>query len=50
MVILGSSLLNNSVKLVTKVLANRLQKFIRRVVHQNQYGLIKGRSVFGLVF
>jgi hypothetical protein len=39
------SLLNNSVKLVTKLLANRLQRVILRVVHQNQYEFIKGRSI-----
>jgi hypothetical protein len=39
------SLLNNSIKLLTKLLANRLQRFISRAVHQNQYGFIKGRSI-----
>jgi hypothetical protein len=39
------SLLNNSIKLLTKLLANRLQKVILRSVHQNKYGFIKGRSI-----
>jgi hypothetical protein len=32
------SLLNSSIKLITKILANRLQKVILQVIHQNQYG------------
>jgi hypothetical protein len=32
------SLLNSSVKLITKLLANRLQAYITRLVHKNQYG------------
>jgi hypothetical protein len=39
------SLLNNSVKLLIKLLANRLQSVILRIVHQNQYCFIKGRSI-----
>jgi hypothetical protein len=39
------SLLNSSIKLITKVLANRLQKVILRVVHQNQYGFIRNRNI-----
>jgi hypothetical protein len=39
------SLLNSSIKLITKILANRLQKVILRVVYQNQYGFIKSRSI-----
>lgn len=39
------SLLNSSFKLITKVLANRLQKVIRSVIHKNQYGLIKSRTI-----
>lgn len=34
------SLLNSSVKLVTKILANRLQPIITSLVHKNQYGFI----------
>jgi hypothetical protein len=39
------SLLNNSIKLLTKLLANRLQSVILKMVHQNQYSFIKGRSI-----
>jgi hypothetical protein len=39
------SLLNYSLKLLTKLLANRLQRVITLVVHQNQYGFIKGRTI-----
>jgi hypothetical protein len=39
------SLLNNSVKLLTKLLANRLQTVILKSIHQNQYGFLKGRSI-----
>jgi hypothetical protein len=39
------SLLNSSIKLLTKVLANMLQAVILRFVHQNQYGFIKNRSI-----
>jgi hypothetical protein len=39
------SLLNSSVKLITKILANRLQKVIIQLIHRNQYGFIKGRSI-----
>jgi hypothetical protein len=39
------SLLNSSVKLLTKLLANRLQKAILRAIHQNQYGFLKSRSI-----
>jgi hypothetical protein len=39
------SLPNNSIKLLTKLHAIRLQKVILKAVHQNQYGFIKGRSI-----
>jgi retron-type reverse transcriptase len=39
------SLLNTSVKVLTKILANRLQHVITKLVHQNQYGFIKARSI-----
>lgn len=39
------SLLNSALKLLTKILANRLQKVILSVVHTNQYGFIKGRTI-----
>jgi hypothetical protein len=35
------SLLGGSVKLITKLLANRLQKVISNLIHANQYGFIK---------
>jgi hypothetical protein len=39
------SLLNTSVKVMTKLLANRLQRVITNLVHQNQYVFIKARSI-----
>jgi hypothetical protein len=39
------SLLNNSMKLLTKLLVNRIQSVILKSIHQNQYGFIKGRSI-----
>lgn len=39
------SLLNCCVKLLTKLLADRLQKLILKIIHQNQYGFIKQRSI-----
>jgi hypothetical protein len=39
------SLLNTSIKLITKILANRMQKIILQVIHQNQYGFIKNRNI-----
>lgn len=39
------SLLNTSVKVLTKILANRLQLVITKLVHRNQYGFIKDRSI-----
>jgi hypothetical protein len=39
------SLLNTSVKVLTKLLANRLQHVITKLVHQNQYGFLKARSI-----
>ena len=39
------SLMNISLKLITKILANRLQLFILRLVHQNQYGFIRSRTI-----
>jgi hypothetical protein len=37
------SLLNSSVKLklITKILADRLQKVMTELIHQNQYGFLK---------
>jgi hypothetical protein len=39
------SLLNSSVKLLTKILASRLQRVLTRAIHTNQYGFIKERSI-----
>lgn len=39
------SLLNLSLKLLTKLLANRLRRVILSVIHANQYGFIKGRTI-----
>jgi hypothetical protein len=38
------SLLNSILKVITKLLANRLQKIILSLVHKNQYGFLKNRS------
>ena len=35
------SLLNSSVKIITKLLANKLQPWITKLVHVNQYGFIR---------
>ena len=39
------TLLNCCLKLITKLLANRLQKIILQIVHHNQYGFLRGRSI-----
>jgi len=39
------SLLNYSLKCITKTLSSRLQKVILQLVHTNQYGFIKGRTI-----
>jgi hypothetical protein len=39
------SLLNISIKTITKILANRLQRVILGLIHKNQYGFIKGRTI-----
>jgi hypothetical protein len=39
------SLLNSSLKILTKLLANRLQEVILKLVHKNQYGFLKKRSI-----
>jgi hypothetical protein len=39
------SLLNTSVKTLTKLLANRLQSKLSTLLHKNQYGFIKNRSI-----
>jgi hypothetical protein len=39
------SLLGGPIKLITKLLAKRLQKVIMKLIHANQYGFIKERSI-----
>jgi hypothetical protein len=39
------SLLNSSMKIITKLLANRMQTLMTSLVHKNQYGFIKGRTI-----
>ena len=39
------SLLNTSMKVITKLLANRLQLVIQKVIHKNQYGFIHTRTI-----
>lgn len=39
------SLLNSSVNVITKLLSNRLQPLITKLIHVNQYGFIKSRSI-----
>jgi hypothetical protein len=39
------SLLNTSIKILTKLLANGLQRVIMDIIHKNQYGFIKSRTI-----
>lgn len=39
------SLLKSSLKLLTKLITNRLQSVILKVIHTNQYGFIMGRTI-----
>lgn len=39
------SLMNISLKLITKILADRLQMVILSMVHRNQYGFIRKRTI-----
>jgi hypothetical protein len=39
------TLLNCCLKIITKILANRLQKVVLTIVHKNQYGFLKGRTI-----
>jgi hypothetical protein len=39
------SLLISSIKMISKLLANRLQSVSLKVVHENQYGFIKGKTI-----
>ena len=40
-----TSLLNYTLKCITKILSNRLPSVILQLVHANQYGFIKGRTI-----
>lgn len=39
------SLMSISLKFLTKLMTDRLQGVIKKVVHENQYGFIKGRTI-----
>jgi hypothetical protein len=39
------SLTNTCLKFLTKLAANRLQEVIKKTIHVNQYGFIKGRTI-----
>ena len=39
------TLLNCCLKIITKILANRLQKVILKIIHRNQYSFLKGRTI-----
>lgn len=39
------TLLNCCLKIITKLLANRLQKLILKIVHRNQYGFLRDRTI-----
>lgn len=39
------SLLNSSIKLITKLLSQRLQEVIISLIHVNEYGFIKSRTI-----
>ena len=39
------SLVNCPIKLISKLLANRLQATVLEIVHSNQYGFIKGKTI-----
>jgi hypothetical protein len=39
------SLLNTSIKVLTKLMANRLQLKIISLIHRNQYGFIRSRTI-----
>jgi len=43
------SLINVDVKIASKALAKRPERFLSEIIHYNQNGFVKGRSVFDAV-
>ena len=39
------SLLNTDYKLLTKCLAKRIENVLPSIIHENQYGFVKGRQI-----
>ena len=45
MIIGPISLLDGPIKILTKLLANKVQSCIMSLIHQNQYGFIKNKTI-----
>ena len=43
------SLINVDVRIASKPLAKRLEPFLSEIIHYNQNGFVKGRSIFDAV-